>query len=151
MKTISIQSNRRLSVIATALFFCAMIWALGINAQSSFSPVKTDIEEAWTRTELYFGAGSISDADKPDERWENYINDIVTPRFPEGLTLLEGTGQWRVKPDQKPRRHRTRILILIHKDTPEKSKQVDEIRSLWREISGHQSVLRVSQPAKVSF
>lgn len=86
-----------------------------------------------------------------DSRWENYINEAVTPRFPEGLTLLEGTGQWRVKEGQTPRRNRTRILILIHKDTEENSRKVDEIRTLWKEISGQQSVLRVSQPAAVSF
>ena len=86
-----------------------------------------------------------------EARWERYLNEVVTPRFPEGLTLLEGTGQWRVEEGETPRRSRTRILILIHEDTPKKSQQVDEIRTLWKDMTGHQSVLRVSQPADVSI
>lgn len=103
------------------------------------------------RTELYYGAGRLPHDGKPDERWENYINNEVTPRFPEGLTLLEGTGQWRVEVGEKPRRNRTRILILIHEATEEKSRMVEEIQKKWIEISGHQAVLRVSQPAEVSM
>lgn len=127
------------------------LWVLRIEAQSS--SINSDSEErtGWTRTELYYGAGRLPADPAREARWDDYINNVVTPRFPEGLTLLEGTGQWRVKEGQTPRRNRTRILILIHEDTPEKSKQVDEIRSLWIEISGHQSVLRVSQPAYVAM
>jgi hypothetical protein len=88
---------------------------------------------------------------KPDKRWEDYLDEVVTPRFPEGLTLLVGTGQWRVKPGEKPRLNRTRVLILIHEATPEKSKMVDEICDIWKKISGHQAVLRVTQPADVSM
>ncbi|MCB1121814.1 MAG: DUF3574 domain-containing protein [Verrucomicrobiae bacterium] len=119
--------------------------------QTSSSQTEPASKTGWLKTELYYGAGRLPADGSPDERWENYINEVVTPRFPEGLTLLEGTGQWRVKPGQPPRRHRSRILILIHEDTPEKSRLVDEIRSIWLEISGHQSVLRVSQPVEVSM
>ena len=125
------------------------------NSTSEKNQVHSSIAEtnqtSWMRTELYYGAGRLPTDGKPDERWENYINDVVTPRFPEGLTLLEGTGQWRVNLDEKPRRNRTRILILVHEATVEKSKLIDEIRDIWIDISGHQSVLRVSQPVEVSM
>ena len=132
-------------VIPTVILLTITIWAFQAVAQNPETH-----SNSWTRTELYYGAGRVADPER-EARWETYINEVVTPRFPEGLTLLEGTGQWRVKEGQTPRRNRTRILILIHKNTPEKSQQVDEIRTLWKEISGHQSVLRVSQPAEVAM
>lgn len=123
-----------------------MLWVFQATAED-----ETDTTSSWTRTELFYGAGRLPVDPEREARWESYINEVVTPRFPEGLTLLEGTGQWRVKEGQTPRRNRTRILILIHETTEENSHKVDEIRELWKEISGQQSVLRVSQPANVSF
>ena len=143
---------KRKEFLTIALLFLLSLWAINAVAQRSDSSTESkSSERSWTRTELYYGAGRLPAGSTKDIRWENYINEVVTPRFPEGLTLLEGTGQWRVKEGQTPRRNRTRILILIHEDTEEKSRKVDEIRTLWKEISGQQSVLRVSQPADVSF
>lgn len=135
-----------------AVLLMLSIWAINAVAQRADTSIDSKSSEvSWSRTELFYGAGRLPADGSKDTRWENYINEVVTPRFPEGLTLLEGTGQWRVKEGQTPRRHRTRILILIHEDTVENSRKVDEIRTLWKEISGQQSVLRVSQPAAVSF
>ena len=155
MKALIFLSKRPFTAIAAAIFIAGIAWTININAQRISTDKNSQSielnETTWVRTELFYGAGRLPHDGKIDTRWENYIDNIVTPRFPEGLTLIEGTGQWRVKPNQQPRRNRTRILILIHEDTPEKSRLVDEIRVLWKEISGQQSVLRVSQPAEVSF
>ena len=118
---------------------------------SDSSVGSTDTEVSWVRTELYYGAGRLPADGKPDTRWENYLDDEVTPRFPDGLTLLVGSGQWRVKPGEKPRRNRTRILVILHEDTAENSRKIEEVRTVWKEISGHQSVLRATIPADVSF
>ena len=133
-------------VLSTSILLLTSVWVYHVTAQDQASAT-----QSWTRTELYYGAGPLPADPEREARWKSYINEIVTPRFPEGLTLLEGTGQWRVKEGQTPRRNRTRILILIHEATQEKSRQVDEIRTLWKDISGHQSVLRVSQAAEVSM
>jgi len=120
-------------------------------ARSAVLPSGIDPEPSWERTELYYGAGRLPADGKADTRWEDYLDNEVTPRFPDGLTLLEGSGQWRVKQGEKPRRNRTRILVIIHKATPENSRKIEEIRTVWKAISGHESVLRVTLPADVSF
>lgn len=151
MKSHLFQSKAE-NTLTIALLLMLSIWAINAVAQRADSSTDSESPEvSWTRTELFYGAGRLPASGERDIRWEKYINEIVTPRFPEGLTLLEGTGQWRVKEGQTPRRNRTRILILIHEDTEENSNKVDEIRTLWKEISGQQSVLRVSQPAAVAF
>lgn len=145
MKTQSFRSRWKV-VVPTLGLLITTLWAFTAFAQNS-----ADDSNTWTRTELYYGAGRFPVDPAREARWESYVNEVVTPRFPEGLTILEGTGQWRVKEGQTPRRSRTRILILIHENTPQKSQQVDEIRTLWKELTGHQAVLRVSQPAEVSL
>jgi hypothetical protein len=159
MKVPFFRRNHYGKIIAIAICLSPLIWFINATAQRSDTlgtPIETvvsgsDATTSWMRTELYYGAGRLPADGTPDQRWEDYINNVVTPRFPEGLTLLEGTGQWRVKPDEKPRRNRSRILILVHEANAEKDRKIEEIITIWKEISGHQSVLRVSMPATVSM
>jgi hypothetical protein len=36
------------------------------------------------------GGGTVSDAD-----WKRFVDEVVTPRFPDGLTVFHAEGQWR--------------------------------------------------------
>ncbi|HSJ09235.1 MAG TPA: DUF3574 domain-containing protein [Longimicrobiales bacterium] len=36
------------------------------------------------------GGGTVSDAD-----WKRFVDEYVTPRFPDGLTVFHAQGQWR--------------------------------------------------------
>jgi hypothetical protein len=41
--------------------------------------------------------------------------------------------------------------MLLYPDTPEHRADIDAIRAAWKQQTGHQSVLRVTQAADVSF
>ena len=110
-----------------------------------------DIPAQYVKTELYYGAGLREGRGDYETLWNNYLDNDVTPRFREGLTLLEATGQWRVKEGKKPRRNRSKILILIHEASPDKFDMIEEVREIWKEKSGHRSVLKVTIPAEVSY
>ncbi|MDF3983665.1 DUF3574 domain-containing protein [Luteibacter sp. PPL201] len=43
------------------------------------------------------------------------------------------------------------LLLLLYPDTPENRASVEAIRAAWKARTGDQSVLRVTQPADVSF
>ena len=49
------------------------------------------------------------------------------------------------------RRERSRLLVIVHPDSPEASAKIEEIREAWKKQTGEKSVLRVSQPAQVGF
>ena len=111
----------------------------------------SDEHAKYVRTELFYGGGLREGRGDYETMWEEYLNNVVTPRFPEGLTQIEASGQWRVRADRKPRRTPTRILILVHRDSPEYFDRLEEIRRIWKERSGHRSVLRVTIPADVDY
>ena len=48
----------------------------------------------FARTELYFGT-AMPDGAVTDEEFRAFIDREVTPRFPDGLTVLEAEGQFR--------------------------------------------------------
>lgn len=107
----------------------------------------------WVDTRLYFGLGS---ADHPEQgisesRWRDFLDREVTPRFPNGLSVADVYGQWQGKSQSVPERLRSKVLIIDYPDTQENRDKVDAIRAAWKSITGDQSVLRVTQPADVSF
>jgi hypothetical protein len=112
----------------------------------------------WVDTKLYFGLGPADVPEKgvSEAKWREFLDQEVTPRFPAGLSVIDVYGQWLSKPaqttpDAKPIRIRSKLLIIDYPDTPENDAKIEAIRVAWKKRTGDQSVLRVTQPAAVSF
>ncbi len=109
--------------------------------------------QGWVDTKLYFGLGLT---DQPangisESRWREFLDREVTPRFPDGLSVLDVYGQWQGKTQTVPERLRSKLLIIDYPDTQQNRDKIDAIRAAWKKLTGDQSVLRVTQPADVSF
>ena len=109
--------------------------------------------KGWVDTKLYFGLGpaehpeqGVSEAD-----WRGFLDREVTPRFPDGLSVLDVYGQWQGKNQTAPERLQSKMLIIDYPDTAENRAKVEAIRSAWKQKTGDQSVMRVTEPADVSF
>lgn len=48
-----------------------------------------------TVAEAYFGRNLDGRAPVGEAEWRAFLADTVTPAFPDGLTVLDGLGQWR--------------------------------------------------------
>jgi hypothetical protein len=148
----------------TALAFCALI-ALSSSgrlarADSPDQPtaaLKGDAARPeaahWIRSELYFGVGpvDVQDSGIAEIRWRGFLDKEVTPRFPDGLTVFDAFGQWRDKGREAPSRLWTKVLVILHEDTPANREAIDAIRLAWKASAHAQSVLVVSAPVDVSF
>ena len=102
--------------------------------------------QRFARTELYFGTarpdGVVTEAD-----FRGFIDRQVTPRFPDGLTILTGDGQFRSS-DGTVIKEQSFVLILLYPlDTYDtSSKRIERIRMLYKDEFDQQSVLRVDDP-----
>jgi hypothetical protein len=65
--------------------------------------------------------------------------------------VLDVYGQWQGKKQTTPERLRSKMLIIDYPDTKENREKIEAIRSAWKKMTGDQSVMRVTQPADVSF
>lgn len=116
-----------------------------------------DAAKNWVRTELYFGLGVISergdeaDATANEKRWREFLDREVTPRFPDGLSVYDVYGQWRTQGQAKIERLHSKEVMLLHADTAKERADIEAIRAAWKKETGDLSVLRVTQPADVSF
>lgn len=107
----------------------------------------------WVDTKLYFGLGPADVPDKgmPDAAWRDFLDREVTPRFPDGLSVIDVYGQWQGKDQKAPERIRTKLLVIDYPNTKENRDKIEAIRLAWKKKTGDQSVLKVTQPADVSF
>ena len=104
-------------------------------------------------TRLYFGLGPADAPDKgvSEAAWRDFLDNEVTPRFPGGLSVIDVYGQWQGKQESTPERIRSKVLVIDYPATPANSARIEAIRVAWKKLTGDQSVMRVTQPADVSF
>lgn len=148
---------------AIAVSACTTVPSHGTGAASTSAQLRGDASRPaqaanWVRSELYFGVGEESGvADRPQDapideaRWRAFLDREVTPRFPDGLTVFDAYGQWLFRGSPQPNRLKTKVLVILHEDTPQRRADIDAIRLAWKRDTGHQSVLWARQPVEVSF
>ena len=107
----------------------------------------------WIRTELYFGTGLVDSprAALSEEDWRAFLDREVTPRFPDGFTVLDAYGQWLDRSTNSIEHLRSKVVVILHEDTPKRRADIDAIRAAWKTSTHAQSVLLASQAADVSF
>lgn len=107
----------------------------------------------WVRSELYFGVGTEGDAASAisEAQWRAFLDKEVTPRFPDGLTVFDAYGQWLFRGKDGPERLNSKVLVILHEDTPQRRADIEAIRLAWKQATKHQSVLWSRQAAEVSF
>jgi hypothetical protein len=52
-------------------------------------------EQRMLVAELFFGRDKDGRRNVADAEWSDFLASVVTPAFPDGLTVFDGYGQWR--------------------------------------------------------
>ena len=107
--------------------------------------------QGWVRSELYFGVGSEEEAagQVSEAQWRAFLDKEVTARFPDGLTVFDAYGQWLSRDRAEPSRLKSKVLVILHEDTPQRTADIQAIRLAWKQATKHQSVLWSKQAAEV--
>jgi hypothetical protein len=94
-----------------------------------------------TQELLYFGTDTPSGHVTPEE-WTQFLRETVTPRFPEGLSTWQASGQWQLASGEVIREP-SYVLSLVHPDDPVPNKAVQEIIAFYKVRFEQEAVLRV--------
>jgi Protein of unknown function (DUF3574) len=100
----------------------------------------------FVRTELYFGTAK-EDGAVTDAEFKDFIDTYVTPRFPDGLTLIKADGQFRGV-DDVVIKERSYVLMLLYpyENLKEGNNEIEQIRRIYKRRFSQASVLRVDDP-----
>jgi hypothetical protein len=125
------------------LFAAILLGQVGTASAQSLSC--TPPQQPLLDIELMLGRGNASEA-----RWQQFLAKEVTPRFPDGLTVYETTGQWRNPGTKKITRERSRVLrIIVPADTARD--KIAAVAEAYKKQFRQKSVGIVTRPACVSF
>jgi hypothetical protein len=153
--------ERKISVLILAVNFLFFFTIL-FNAQSAFSrssinaPQKNKfvLVQTFLRTELFFGMNKQDGSVVTEDDWNRFLEETVTPRFPDGFTVLAGLGQFRDSKGQVIKEN-SRVLVLLYPLRARKSnnRKIEQIRIAYKKAFQQQSVLRMdfTQSVTVSF
>jgi Protein of unknown function (DUF3574) len=121
-----------------------------ISAQNNAGRQKRFEASPFTRTELYFGRNKSDGTEVSRKEFDGFLSGFVTERFPDGLTVLEGRGQF-LNSEGEVERERSVVLILLYPVSArnEKHIKIEEIREEYKKRFLQQSVLRVDDPLPV--
>lgn len=83
-------------------------------------------------------------------QWSQFLQAVVTPRFPEGFTVWQASGQWRSS-DGSIVREPSYVLQLIHAEDEARDKAISEIMSEYKTQFRQEAVLKTRSPVCVSL
>ncbi len=119
--------------------------AIPTDAQNG--PATVRVVHRYYRTELYFGLSIPGGGTVMDDKWENFLTETITARFPRGFTVLDARGQW-MQQDDKVVKEPTKIVVFLYPASMRTTSQrkIEEIRRAYIKQFKQESVLRVDYP-----
>ena len=107
--------------------------------------------QTMSKVELYFGLDIPGGETVRPQAWEQFVDEEVTPRFPDGLTIDEVSGQWQDAKTGETVQESSRVLMILYKPSEESEKAIEEIRTTYKSQFRQDSVMRLDETNCVSF
>jgi len=82
------------------------------STSASASRAAAGPERGWLKSELYFGAQLANGNLISPVAWETFLAEVITPTFPDGLTVVQANGQMRGS-DGVIRRQPTWVVVIL--------------------------------------
>jgi hypothetical protein len=101
--------------------------------------------------ELTFGRRIVGHIAVSETQWLQFIDNEITPRFPEGLTVYDASGQWRDPATKKIVRELSKVVLIVLPGNAEDLTRLSELTEIYKRRFKQQSVGMILRPACVSF
>jgi hypothetical protein len=124
--------------------FAAVLAAGPAVAETCADPLKPML-----RAELFFGRAIGNRLGVTDRLWQRYVDRELTPRFPDGLTVVDGSGRWRAGDAIK--RERSKIVIVVTPDNAEMRARIAAAMNIYIVQFKQKSVGLVMQTVCAGF
>ena len=85
-----------------------------------------------------------------DAEFRKFVDEELTPRFPDGLTILNGGGQWGGSENQLIR-EASKVVVIVLPPKGDPTAKVEAARGAYKKRFQQETVLLVTQASCVSF
>jgi len=108
-------------------------------------------QQARQIAELLFGRDVGHRLGVSDGAFARFVAREITPRFPDGLTISDATGQWRDRGAGAVTREPSKRVEIVLPGAAEDEQRLDAIVAAYKRRFHQQSVAVILHPACVSF
>jgi hypothetical protein len=107
--------------------------------------------QAATVLEAFFGRSAGGREVVAEADWARFMDEAVTPAFPDGLTVLDGTGQWRGR-DGIARERSKLLVVALPGGTPAQAmERLAPVVAAYRARFAQESVMAATRAGCVGF
>lgn len=106
----------------------------------------------YVQTLLVFGLSRPDGGTVSEEEWISFVDTNITPKFKEGLTIVDSDGQWMMESGEVIKED-SKILILLYdnESSAEVDDAIEQIKETYKKQFNQEAVLRITSAAGVSF
>lgn len=113
-------------------------------------PACPDGQQRLRTAQLFFGRDIGGKPGVSEAAFARFVDEELTPRFPDGLTVMDGGGQWR-GPENKLIRESAKVVLIVLPKRGDSTQRIEAVRGAYKTRFNQESVLLITQPACVSF
>ena len=141
--------TKRILYVCTIAVLAVVGFAVAPASRADLAPCPAGTDR-WTEYRLFFGRSKGGEEVVTDEAWRAFLAEEITPRFPDGLSVLDVAGQWR-DPSGTIVRERSKLLLILAPPGTSGMRRTDEIAQAYKRTFGQEFVLRAVTTACVWF
>ena len=137
-------------VLAAALALLALV--AGIDRAGAQSSLQCGgAQKPAAVAELMFGRKIGNRIAVTESRWARFVDREITPRFPDGLSVVDAKGQWRDRERNVIVHEPSKLVTIVLPGDPADQIQLGEIIEAYKRRFKQQSVGVIVRPACVAF
>lgn len=130
----------------------ALLLAVGLAGCVSLAPQAcAPGQQAMLSAELLFGRKIGDGVGVSEAAFRRFVDEEVTPRFPDGLTILDASGQYRDRDRGVLIREPSKLMLITTSDETGIREKLTAIAETYKHRFSQQSVGLILKPACASF
>ncbi len=98
-------------------------------------------DTAMVRDVVYFGRNRPGGGTVSDPEWTRFLDQVVTPHFPDGFTVVEATGRWKGQ-SGAIEQEQSEVVTLLHSNDERARRAVAAIAAEYKARFRQEAVLR---------
>jgi hypothetical protein len=109
------------------------------------------VGDAMVETQLFFGMSKPKGGVVSVRDWDAFVAREVSPRFPEGFSVIDGAGFWRDGASQKTISEKSKVVVRLHPPSADADQAIGAIVEAYKVKFEQEAVLRVDRPVCAKF
>jgi hypothetical protein len=129
-----------------------LLLAGAVTGCASLAPLScAPDQQAMLTAELLFGRKIGDRIGVSATAFRRFVDEEVTPRFPDGLTILDASGQYRDRQRGRLIREPSKLVLIASSDERANREKLAMIAEAYKRRFNQQSVGLILKPACASF